>query len=204
MKKQIMLSGLVLLQACASIKTGNQKFLEIDSTPAGAEVWLKDEMICTTPCKYEITGARNEIFKVIVTKEGYGSYEQELKPKTHKEVEPDLIMCVLPPIGMTMLGIDYYTGSMWDYDKVNARLYKTNYKTAPKITSGMELSPAAERYINDNFARLKEEAFAVDGSKERIRTLASLTSISMERLTGMLSEAKDAPQLIEFITRFGR
>ena len=71
MKKLLMLSTLILLQACASVKTGNQKFLDINSHPEGAEVWVNGEYVCDTPCKHDITGARNEIFEVSLQKDGY-------------------------------------------------------------------------------------------------------------------------------------
>lgn len=203
MKKIFIVTAILALQACASMETDNKKFLEIKSEPEEADVWLNGEVICQTPCKYNVTGARNEIFKITVQKDGYGSYEKELLPKTHKKVENDLLWCIIPPVGLTMLGIDYYTGSMWDYNKVDAILYRNNYNATPTITSGINLSLAAERYINDNFSRLKEEAFAVDASKERIRTLSSLTSVPVERITGMVSESNDAAQLIGFLKRFG-
>ena len=141
-KTALLLSLPLLLQACASVKTHNKKFLEINSYPDEAEVLLGDELVCTTPCKYDVSGARNEIFKVTVRKDGYSSYEQELRPKTNKDAEADIIMCILPPIGVAMLGIDYYTGSLWTYDKVTARLYEDKYgqNTEVHIRNSMSLS----------------------------------------------------------------
>ena len=200
MKKILFVSAVVLLQACASVKTGNQKFLEINSHPEEAEVWINDNYVCDTPCSYDVTGARNEIFRVSIRKEGYRPYHRKLEPKTNKEVEADLIMCLIPPVGLTMLGVDYYTGSMWAYDEIDAVLYKDILGEAPVLPDLQRpLTPEAEAYIQENFSRLKEEAFAVDGAKERIRTLSSLTSVNMERLTGMISEAQTSQELIHFL-----
>ena len=122
--------------------------------------------------------------------------------------EADIIMCILPPIGVAMLGIDYYTGSLWTYDKVTARLYEDKYgqNTEVHIRNSMSLSPAAKRFITDNFEKLKEEAFSgrMQISSERIRTLSSLTSLTPERLTGMISEAPDAAALISYIEKYGK
>lgn len=207
-KTALLLSLSLLLQACASVKTHNKKFLEVNSYPDEAEVWLGDELVCTTPCKYDVSGARNEIFKVTVRKDGYSSYEQELRPKTNKDAEADIIMCILPPIGVAMLGIDYYTGSLWTYDKVTARLYENKYEqdTEVHVRNSMSLSPAAKRFITDNFEKLKEEAFSgrMQILSERIRTLSSLTSLTPERLTGMISEAPDAAALISYIEKYGK
>ena len=136
-KTALLLSLSLLLQACASVKTHNKKFLEVNSYPDEAEVWLGDELVCTTPCKYDVSGARNEIFKVTVRKDGYSSYEQELRPKTNKDAEADIIMCILPPIGVAMLGIDYYTGSLWTYDKVRTE-YGSSYPQQHEPLSGSQ------------------------------------------------------------------
>ncbi len=200
MKKLLMLSTLILLQACASVKTGNQKFLDINSHPEGAEVWVNGEYVCDTPCKHDITGARNEIFEVSLQKDGYRPYQKKLEPKTDKEVETDLIMCIIPPIGLTMLGVDYYTGSMWSYEKIDAVLTEDILaKQHPLPSMQRELSQQAKEYVYRNFAALKEEAFSSNVSQEKIRTLSSLTSVPMERLVGMVSEAQDAAQMIEFL-----
>lgn len=207
-KTALLLSLPLLLQACASVKTHNKKFLEVNSYPSEAEVWLNDKLVCTTPCKYDVSSARNEIFKVTVRKDGYSGYEQELRPKTNKNAEADIIMCILPPIGIAMLGVDYYTGSLWTYDKVTARLYEDKYgqSTETQPHSNARLSPATERFITDNFKKLKEEAFSSRSqiSSERIRTLSSLTSLTPERLTGMISEAPDAATLISYIEKYGK
>ena len=200
MNKLMLFSALLLLQGCASVKTGNQKFLDINSHPEGAEVWINDQYVCDTPCQHDVTGARNEIFRLSIRKEGYRPYHRELEPKTNKEVEADLIMCLIPPVGLTMLGVDYYTGSMWDYETVNAVLYKDILKNSPALPDVVKpLSMTAKEYIVTNFGRLKEEAFASSGARERIRTLSSLTSVNMERLAGMISEAQNAQELIGFL-----
>ena len=123
-----------------------------------------------------------------------------MEPKTDKEVETDLIMCIIPPIGLTMLGVDYYTGSMWSYEKIDAVLTEDILaKQHPLPSMQRELSQQAKEYVYRNFAALKEEAFSSNVSQEKIRTLSSLTSVPMERLVGMVSEAQDAAQMIEFL-----
>ena len=54
--------------------------------------------------------------------------------------------------------------------------------------------------------KIKEEAFSgrIQISSERIRTLSSLTSLTPERLTGMISEAPDAAALISYIEKYGK
>ena len=200
MKKVALTLMTLILTSCASIKTGNQKFLEINSSPEGAEVWLNDELVCQTPCRYDVTGSRNEIFRLALTMDGYRIYERKLEPKTHEAVKADLILCLLPPVGMTMLGIDYYTGSLWTYNDVNAVLERKIDLSPRKLPDIIRpLTPETENYIRNNFNRLKEEAFANTSSQERIRTLASMAGVDMSRLIGMISEAQNSEELIDFL-----
>ena len=119
---------------------------------------------------------------------------------THEAVKADLILCLLPPVGMTMLGIDYYTGSLWTYNDVNAVLERKIDLSPRKLPDIIRpLMPETENYIRNNFNRLKEEAFSSTSSQERIRTLASMAGVDMSRLIGMISEAQNSEELIDFL-----
>ena len=91
MHKFLILSFLPLICSCATIVRSNSQMVGFSSTPSNANVivyyerqvpmnkgnnrdlmTIQDELYCTTPCSLNLP-RKNEIYRVIIDKEGYSS-----------------------------------------------------------------------------------------------------------------------------------
>ena len=63
----------MLAGGCATVQKGTTQSVPIESSPSGAEVFIRGEMVGTTPMEYSFN--RRSAHRVRIAKEGYESEE---------------------------------------------------------------------------------------------------------------------------------
>lgn len=102
-------SATLALSGCATITSGTNDVLVVDSTPQGAEVTLSNGMSCTsTPCSFTLP--RRSDLEVTVTKQGCTTRRANVTHRTAGAGAAGVAGNVLVG-GIVGLGVDAATGA---------------------------------------------------------------------------------------------
>lgn len=111
MKKIFLLGsvlGLLLLSGCATIFSGGDDTINIDSTPAGASVFIDGRNVGVTPFSVEVERSTFNTKGITIKKKGYKTYNFDLK-KTFNGV------AIFNFVGLSSWATDAATGSIVKY-----------------------------------------------------------------------------------------
>jgi hypothetical protein len=166
----VVLLGL-LLAGCASIISGKEQTLTFNANVNGAEVYLNDQLLGTTPLTVSVKRGQEGTFRV--TAEGHQPYEIAV----NKKVNGVFFVNILSG-GAFGSSTDYSTGAMYAYEP------STHFiSLQPNGMSSIELDDWQRREGLRGFVLLNGQALASDlaaGEGEYIDVLVDVLEMKLE------------------------
>jgi len=119
---------LLACTSCATIYTGTKQIVHFDSSEQGAEVYLNDDKIGTTPFTYRIKRKASKQ-EIKITKKNYEDYTANL----NKDFRPISILSTI------YIPVDFVTGAAWKYKEeyINADLVRSSDKQTNDIRKSL-------------------------------------------------------------------
>ena len=119
----------VIATSCAALIKGTTQSVTFNSDPAGAKVYLGEEMIGTTPVTASLR--KNKFATAVIEKEGYETVYQDLTTS----FDPIMFLNFFGDLGIT----DFILGTAYEYDpdQYTTILVPSNLSTpAPPLPKG--------------------------------------------------------------------
>lgn len=107
MKLLITALAITLLASCATVFSGTTQLLTFDSSPQGADVYVDNMLLGTTPFEFEAKKNKYRSFRI--EKDGYKTIQRVIT----KSFDPVTLLSVFWDYSTT----DAISGAMYEYDQ---------------------------------------------------------------------------------------
>lgn len=164
----------VMLGGCATIINGSTQQITVNSNVDGAEVYLNDEMLGTTPLFATIRRGQEGL--LTVTAAGYQPYQIALNKKLNWATFGNLLSTYTAILGS---GTDYSTGAIYMYEP--STFYASLHPSGQQSMAQENEWQLRERLRG--FVLINHQAIVSDlaaGRGEHVDVLAELCSITPE------------------------
>ncbi len=182
-----LLSLTILLCSCASMFSKSNDEIKFDSEPPGADVYIKGNKVCKTPCstlvRRQLQGLPEAMFKL----KGYKTKHIDLE-KTITKAAFFNIGFISTTFGATSWGIDAATGDMFEYDP------KSYLVELDKKKDVSEVKTPGTTFLAINFAKVREDIGR--GGGNYLSTYAEQYSTSKNIEAFMTSVRNNASDLL--------
>lgn len=149
-KNIVMLALFLLTSGCASLFSGSQQEMHVNSEPEGADVYVDGLHRGKTPVTLKLT--KDEFKNITVRKQGY--HEEAITLNT--KFDPVGLLNLFSSAGFT---IDAFTGAMFEYSpgKFHVRLKAAGQRKVSDLSYARDYPGELEAFIMRNFYRIKSQ-----------------------------------------------
>jgi hypothetical protein len=183
--------SMLFLTSCATLYSSNSDQVSFDSDPPGADVFLKGQLICKTPCKHEVRRQSEGVPEVMLKKPGYKTARFDLN-RTLTKAALFNFGFISTTFGATSWGIDFLSGRMFEYEP------KSYFMELEKKVAFEEQKPSAATFVALNFKNLRNDI--AQGKGDYLAAYLELSEKSSELKSLIAKVRHRAPELLAMDT----